>query len=126
MSLNKIKEKLLQNKNFNQEFYSQGDLTAIVAEMVQEARLSHGLTQAELAKKINTKQSAISRLESGSYSPNLSFLKKIAQALGLKLLAPRFISSSNLVYAGGFSWQLGNSAWKTAKQTDIIINSKIK
>jgi ribosome-binding protein aMBF1 (putative translation factor) len=123
MSLNKIKEKLLQHKNFNQEFYNQEDLTAVVAEMVQGARLSHGLTQAELANKINTKQSAISRLESGSYSPNLSFLKKIAQALGLKLLAPRFIPSSDLGYAGGFSWQLGDSAWKAARQTDIIINS---
>lgn len=126
MSLNKIKEKLLQNKNFNQEFYNQDDLTAIVAEMVQEARLSYGLTQAELAKKINTKQSAISRLESGSYSPNLSFLKKIAQALGLKLLAPRLIPSSDLGYAGGFSWQLGNNTCIAEKQTDIIINSKIK
>jgi len=125
MSLNKIKEKLLQNKNFSKEFYNQDDLTAVVAKMVQEARLSHGLTQVELAKKINTKQSAISRLESGSYSPNLSFLKKIAQALGLKLLAPRFTPSSNLGYAGGFSWQLGSSAWTTEKQTDIIINSNI-
>ncbi len=49
------------------------------------ARVKKRLTQAQLAKKINTKQSAISRLESGNYNPSLEFLNKVSQALGCKL-----------------------------------------
>ena len=46
-----------------------------------EKRLQKGLTQKELAQKIGTKQSAISRLESGKANPSLLFLQKIAKAL---------------------------------------------
>jgi len=48
-------------------------------------RTKKGLTQADLAKKIGTKQSAISRLERGTYNPSLAFLKKIAKALDKEL-----------------------------------------
>lgn len=48
-------------------------------------RLKKGYSQAQLAKKINTKQSAISRLESGNYNPSLEFLNKVSTALGCKL-----------------------------------------
>jgi len=48
-------------------------------------RIKQGLTQSELAKKAGTKQSAISRLEGGSYNPTVAFLHKIANALELKL-----------------------------------------
>ena len=46
-----------------------------------EKRLKRGLTQKQLAEKIGTKQSAISRLEGGRFNPTLSFLNKIAKAL---------------------------------------------
>lgn len=48
-------------------------------------RLHRGVTQAELAKKIGTKQSVISRFESGTENPSLAFLRKITNALGAKL-----------------------------------------
>ena len=48
-------------------------------------RLEEQLTQKELAKRIGTKQSAISRLESGTYNPSLAFLYKIAGALNARL-----------------------------------------
>lgn len=50
-----------------------------------EKRIAAGLTQEELARKVGTKQSAISRLESGNYNPTLSFLSKVANGLGVKL-----------------------------------------
>lgn len=56
-----------------------------LAQMIITKRLEQGLTQTALAKKIGTKQSAIARLESGSYNPSLSFLQKTAKALGVKL-----------------------------------------
>lgn len=48
-------------------------------------RLKKGYSQAQLAAKMKTKQSAISRLESGGYNPSLEFLTKVSKALGCKL-----------------------------------------
>jgi len=56
-----------------------------VIEAILRARMKKGLTQQVLAKKIGTKQSAISRLESGRANPSLNFLKRLAEALGGKL-----------------------------------------
>ncbi|MEK7521640.1 MAG: helix-turn-helix transcriptional regulator [Patescibacteria group bacterium] len=52
---------------------------------ILRARIEKRLTQKELAQKIGTKQSVISRLESGRANPSLSFLKKLAQALNSHL-----------------------------------------
>jgi ribosome-binding protein aMBF1 (putative translation factor) len=57
-----------------------------IAAMIIEKRIQEGLTQSELAKKAGTKQSAISRLESGDSNPSISFLSKIAKALDLRLV----------------------------------------
>ena len=43
------------------------------------------MTQAELAKRADTKQSNISRFESGNYNPSVEFLQKIAGALDKRL-----------------------------------------
>ena len=56
-----------------------------VARAIIRARIENGLTQAQLAKKLKTRQSVISRAESASSLPSLSFLKKIADALGASL-----------------------------------------
>ncbi len=45
------------------------------------AREKAGMTQAELARRIGTKQSNISRLEFGNYNFTVEMLSKIAQAL---------------------------------------------
>jgi len=56
-----------------------------VIRAVIKKRKETGLTQSELADRIDTKQSAIARFESGDYNPTLSMLNKIANALGAKL-----------------------------------------
>jgi len=56
-----------------------------VIEMIIKKRIEGGLSQKELAQKIGTKQSAISRFESGTYNPSLSFLQKVGEALNVKL-----------------------------------------
>lgn len=48
-------------------------------------RVKRGLTQAALARKMGTKQSAIARLESGTYNSSLKMLEKVAKALDAKL-----------------------------------------
>jgi len=64
-----------------------------VIEAILQSRMKKGLTQEKLAGKIGTKQSVISRLESGRGNPTVSFLKKMADALGSRLEI-RFIQQS--------------------------------
>ncbi len=49
------------------------------------ARLSKGITQKEIAKRMGTKQSSIARFESGKYNPTLAFVQKLANAVGTKI-----------------------------------------
>jgi transcriptional regulator with XRE-family HTH domain len=53
--------------------------------MLRQARESAGFTQEELAKKLKTKKSAISRIENHAEDIRLSTLEKVAQALGKTL-----------------------------------------
>ncbi len=48
---------------------------------ISRLRLLRNLTQEELAEKIGTKQSSISRLENGKSKPNLGFLERVVKAL---------------------------------------------
>jgi ribosome-binding protein aMBF1 (putative translation factor) len=56
-----------------------------IAQAIIAKRLEEGLSQSELAERVGTKQSAISRLESGNYNPSVSLLEKVAKALNLYL-----------------------------------------
>ncbi len=49
------------------------------------ARIEKQMTQADLAERADTKQSNISRFESGNYNPSVEFLRKIAGALDKRL-----------------------------------------
>lgn len=48
---------------------------------INEARISKGLTQKQLAKKIHTLQPSIARAERGNSLPSLSFLLRVSKAL---------------------------------------------
>ncbi len=56
-----------------------------VAHAIIEARVKKGLTQEDLARAMNTKQSVISRAENAKTIPSLSCLKRLAQALNASL-----------------------------------------
>ncbi len=49
------------------------------------ARVKRNLTQKELAIKLKTKQSVLSRVENARTTPTVSFLKRLAAVLGTKL-----------------------------------------
>lgn len=69
-----------------------GWLFAQIAERVAEQRRARGLSQAELAERCGTTQSAIARLESGGRPPRIDTLLGIADALDCELaveLRPR-------------------------------------
>lgn len=79
-----IKKHLLQDPEVKSEYEKLQVLYNIKREIIR-LRLEQGLSQKDLADKVGTKQSAISRLESGEYNPSVEFLIKIAHALGKEL-----------------------------------------
>jgi ribosome-binding protein aMBF1 (putative translation factor) len=56
-----------------------------LAHAVIEARVTAGLTQEQLAQRMDTTQSVIARLESGRTRPSTLTLEKLAAATGTKL-----------------------------------------
>jgi ribosome-binding protein aMBF1 (putative translation factor) len=81
---NEIKKELLKNKDVNNEYKKLEPKYRLISQIIG-MRIKKGLTQKALADKLETKQSAIARLESGNYNPTLEFLQKTAHALGRKL-----------------------------------------
>ncbi|MDP2864071.1 MAG: helix-turn-helix transcriptional regulator [bacterium] len=79
-----LKKELLKDKKIKQ-LYDRLEPEFTVIGMIIKKRIEKGLSQKGLARKIGTKQSAISRLESGTYNPSLSFLQKVSEALDAKL-----------------------------------------
>ena len=55
------------------------------AYQVARLRIERGLTQAQLAELVGTKQPSIARLERGDSEPSVALLRKIAKALGARL-----------------------------------------
>ena len=56
-----------------------------LARALVEARTRAGITQAELAARMKTTQSAVARLESGRVPPSTRTLEKVARATGTRL-----------------------------------------
>ncbi len=54
-------------------------------QIIEEARKKAKMTQAELAEKIGTNKSYISRVETGRTEPKVSTFYRIASALGLSV-----------------------------------------
>lgn len=73
-------KEVLKDPEFKEEYDKLQPQFALI-----RARIEKRLTQEQLAKKIGTKQSVISRLESGRANPSIGFLKKLAQALNSHL-----------------------------------------
>jgi len=84
-SYTKIKKQFLKDRSVRKA-YKDLDAEFKLIQTIIEKRTVKGLTQAALANKIGTKQSAIARLESGSYNPSLLFLEKVAKALDAQLV----------------------------------------
>ena len=79
-----LKKELLKDPEFKKGYDDLELEYSIIAQVIQK-RLDRGLSQKQLADKIGTKQSAISRLEAGNTNPSIAFLEKVSKALGGKL-----------------------------------------
>jgi transcriptional regulator with XRE-family HTH domain len=89
MKIGDFKKRIVENKKeINSSL--EKDIAYLIGNQIEVARIIKGFTQSELAKKVSTKQSSISRIESGSSLPSLSFLQKLADAFETQLIPPKF------------------------------------
>ena len=84
MKWNEAKKVLEKNREVR-EALAENEAEYKIIEEIIAARQERHLTQKELAELVGTRQSNISRLESGNYNPTLEFLNKIARAVGKEL-----------------------------------------
>jgi ribosome-binding protein aMBF1 (putative translation factor) len=86
-----LHQRLMKKPGFKKA-YDDLELEFSILEALIRARAKRGMTQAKLAKKIGTKQSAIARFETGRANPTLAFVQKLSNALDLKITAaPRYV-----------------------------------
>ena len=85
-SLKRFKTRALARPDVR-EAYDALDAEFAFLDEVLKARAETGLTQAQVAKRVGTTQSAIARLESGAlkHSPSIATLQKYAKALGYRV-----------------------------------------
>ncbi len=79
-----VKELLMKDPDFKAEYEKLRPRYEIVSQII-ETRKSQNISQEELASRVGTQKSNISRLESGADNPSLDFLIKVAQSLGKKV-----------------------------------------
>ena len=79
-----IKKRNDRDPEFAKDFDS-GYEQLKIGVMLKQAREEAGITQEELASRLNTKKTAISRIENHAEDIKLSTLEKFANALGKKL-----------------------------------------
>ena len=79
-----VKEKLMKDEEFKIEYDKLRPRYEVISQII-ETRNQQKITQEELALRVGTQKSNISRLESGSYNPSLDFLVKVAKSLGKEI-----------------------------------------
>ena len=82
--LKDLKKRWMEDAEFR-EAYAQADEEYALVEALVRARTAANLTQAELARRIGTTQSAVARLEGGRVSPSFATLRRYAEATGTRL-----------------------------------------
>ena len=85
-SLKRFKARAMARPDVREAYDALGAEFAFLDEVLK-ARAEAGLTQAQLAERVGTTQSAIARLESGAlkHSPSIATLQKYAKALGYRV-----------------------------------------
>jgi transcriptional regulator with XRE-family HTH domain len=84
MDFNELKEKAFQDEKVKTTYDElKSEFTFI--DQLLSMRSQAGLTQQQLAERMNTQKSNISRLERGNSNPSWTTLQKYANACGFKL-----------------------------------------
>jgi transcriptional regulator with XRE-family HTH domain len=98
-SLKRFKTRALARPDVREAHDALGAEFAFLDEVLK-ARAETGLTQAQVAERVGTTQSAIARLESGAlkHSPSIATLQKYAKALGYRVEV-KFVKERGLTRA---------------------------
>jgi transcriptional regulator with XRE-family HTH domain len=85
-TLKQLKDRALARADVRAAYEELEDEFSFLTQILT-ARASAGLTQAQVAQRIGTTQSAVARLESGAHkhSPSIATLQRYARALGYRL-----------------------------------------
>ena len=81
--ISELKGQWMKGPAFKVEYDALEDEFSLARELI-EARTRAGLSQAELAHRMGTTQSAIARLESGKSPPSMRTIARIAAATGTR------------------------------------------
>ena len=79
-----LHEKWSRDPDYRMAYDELGPEFALARTLI-EARVAAGLTQAQLAERMETTQSVVARLESGRFNPSTTTLQKIARSTGTTL-----------------------------------------
>lgn len=82
--LNELKKTLLERPDVRAEYEALAEEFSI-AEALIRARAEADMTQEEVARRMQTSQSYIAKLESGRVSPSMKALQRYAAATGARL-----------------------------------------
>lgn len=82
--VDELHEKWMKKPGYRKEYAALEGEFALTQAMI-DARARAGLTQAEVAKRMNTTQAVIARLESGGSLPSTRTLERFAKATGSRL-----------------------------------------
>ena len=77
-------EESLKDEEFKQEWDKLEFRYAVIKQLIK-IRNSYNLSQAELAKKLNTTQAVISRIENGTVNIGIDFIEKLAKVFDKKV-----------------------------------------
>jgi len=94
------------------------DYKGKVGALIQETRLSRGLTQSQLADALNTSQSAINRIEKGGQNISLEMLARISDVLSSELFTINQTGKINFRINGGKKLS-GEIEVKTSKNAAV-------
>ena len=82
--VNDLHKKWSKNKEYRKAYEDLAPEYAL-AQAVIQARVTAGLTQEQLAQRMDTTQSVVARLESGRTKPSTQTLERLATATGTRL-----------------------------------------
>lgn len=89
-----------------------------IGNFIQQTRAQKGMTQAELAKRIGTSQSAINRIENGGQNLSLEMLARISDALQSQIVSLQQPGNLHFRVEGGHRLK-GEIAVRTSKNAAV-------
>ena len=79
-----VHNRLMEDEEFRAEYERLKPRYDLITQII-DVRSELNITQEELAQRVGTQKSNISRFESGNYNPSLDFVTRVAHSLGKEI-----------------------------------------